>query len=328
MASGPKVGEVYTIKQVTDLTGVSENTIRSWERRHGWPSPFRSSGNQRRYTGQQIDEIRQVWSERQSGLTVEQALAGLGVISTDEQTSPPVPPVESNPPRLLQAVPAGKPASIFSSNPIVDTLRSGDLAAANQALSDCFLRLGIDGTITEVMVPAYSRLQQERLTGSISSLTALQADSWLFRKMDALLEQSAPENGSPRIALMSIQDHELAFCTLAMATRLSRAGVQVTNMHEPTNLDIIREALTTSTHDAIVAIAQSESAHLIAGAAFPDTDALPRPSTSSGISVYVASLGPTWSGRFATTEEFGEATDGVLAALRMINPQHQSRSSS
>src|SRR5690606_64004 len=70
-----QVAEVYTISQVTDLTGVPENTIRSWERRFGLPEPDRTAGKQRRYTRSDVNLIRAIQASRDAGRTMEQAIA-------------------------------------------------------------------------------------------------------------------------------------------------------------------------------------------------------------------------------------------------------------
>jgi DNA-binding transcriptional MerR regulator len=45
------------------MLGVSPNTLRSWERRYGWPSPQRTPGNHRLFTLSEIDALRQTLSE-------------------------------------------------------------------------------------------------------------------------------------------------------------------------------------------------------------------------------------------------------------------------
>lgn len=45
------------------ILGVSTNTLRSWERRYGFPRPHRSSGGHRRYAIDEIQALRQTLSE-------------------------------------------------------------------------------------------------------------------------------------------------------------------------------------------------------------------------------------------------------------------------
>lgn len=52
--SGPNL---YPMRLVTKMTGLSADTIRAWERRHGAVSPARTEGNTRRYTSQEVRRL-------------------------------------------------------------------------------------------------------------------------------------------------------------------------------------------------------------------------------------------------------------------------------
>src|ERR1700759_3261278 len=45
------------------MLGVSPNTLRSWERRYGFPKPHRSAGGHRQYSLTQIDALRLTLAE-------------------------------------------------------------------------------------------------------------------------------------------------------------------------------------------------------------------------------------------------------------------------
>lgn len=47
-----------SIATVAELLGIPVPTIRSWERRYGFPSPSRTRGRHRRYTEQEIEQLR------------------------------------------------------------------------------------------------------------------------------------------------------------------------------------------------------------------------------------------------------------------------------
>src|SRR4051812_18586545 len=48
------------------MLGVSPNTLRSWERRFGYPSPRRTQGGHRQFDLQEIEALRQAFSETQN----------------------------------------------------------------------------------------------------------------------------------------------------------------------------------------------------------------------------------------------------------------------
>jgi DICT domain-containing protein len=56
-------------------TGVSEGTLRMWERRHGFPVPRRLPSGHRRYTEEDVELVLRVARERDAGLSLPAAIA-------------------------------------------------------------------------------------------------------------------------------------------------------------------------------------------------------------------------------------------------------------
>ena len=48
------------IAAVSSLLGIPVPTIRSWERRYGFPVPSRTQGQHRRYTVEEVDQLRKL----------------------------------------------------------------------------------------------------------------------------------------------------------------------------------------------------------------------------------------------------------------------------
>src|ERR1700730_12373364 len=58
------------------MLGVSPNTLRSWERRFGYPSPQRTSGGHHQFELEEIEALRQAFAETQnisSAISIERA---------------------------------------------------------------------------------------------------------------------------------------------------------------------------------------------------------------------------------------------------------------
>ncbi len=66
---------LLTISQVAKQTGLSEPTLRAWERRFGYPKPVRGPGGRRRYPSEQVDQLWQIKNSRKAGLSLEAAVA-------------------------------------------------------------------------------------------------------------------------------------------------------------------------------------------------------------------------------------------------------------
>lgn len=64
-----------SIGDVVARTGVSEGTLRMWERRHGFPAPERTARGHRRYKEEEVRRIREVLRARAEGLSIGAAIA-------------------------------------------------------------------------------------------------------------------------------------------------------------------------------------------------------------------------------------------------------------
>ena len=64
---------VYTVKQVASLTGVSEATLRAWERRYGVVDPIRSPAGYRLYDEDQLAVLREMASLVHEGVPASRA---------------------------------------------------------------------------------------------------------------------------------------------------------------------------------------------------------------------------------------------------------------
>ena len=62
------------IAAVSSLLGIPVPTIRSWERRYGFPTPARTQGKHRRYSVEEIDQLRKLRDEISRGHSAREAV--------------------------------------------------------------------------------------------------------------------------------------------------------------------------------------------------------------------------------------------------------------
>ena len=74
MVGEGEAGRLFTIGDLEAMTGVTGATLRTWERRFGFPVPARTAGGQRRYLAADAARVRRVIDERGRGLTLEAAI--------------------------------------------------------------------------------------------------------------------------------------------------------------------------------------------------------------------------------------------------------------
>jgi DNA-binding transcriptional MerR regulator len=110
-----------------EVLGVSPNTLRSWERRYGFPKPKRTVGNHRNY---ELVELQ----------TLRDALTETGNISSAIELT-----------RQRQAAPAGDGS-------LIAALESFDEDSADRAMEESLALRPLERTVEELLLPAVDRL--------------------------------------------------------------------------------------------------------------------------------------------------------------------------
>src|SRR4051794_16524089 len=63
-----------SIGDVVQATGLTEATLRAWERRYGFPQPQREPSGHRRYAAADVERILRVVGERERGISLPVAI--------------------------------------------------------------------------------------------------------------------------------------------------------------------------------------------------------------------------------------------------------------
>ncbi|HEV2774082.1 MAG TPA: MerR family transcriptional regulator [Solirubrobacteraceae bacterium] len=109
------------------MLGVSPNTLRSWERRFGYPMPQRTAGGHRQFDLAEVEALRQAFEETHN---VSSAIS----IARERGSGP------SSPPRLRSA------------------LRRFDEVEADRILEESLAVRSVERTVEEVLLPAVDGL--------------------------------------------------------------------------------------------------------------------------------------------------------------------------
>ena len=131
-----------------EVLGVSPNTLRSWERRYGFPTPKRTVGNHRNY---ELVELQ----------TLRDALAQTGNISSAIELA-----------RQRQAAPA-------SGGNLMAALESFDEDAADRAIEESIALRPLERTVEELLLPAIDQLTIDADREAELEFASRWAMSWL-----------------------------------------------------------------------------------------------------------------------------------------------------
>ena len=131
-----------------EVLGVSPNTLRSWERRYGFPTPKRTVGNHRNY---ELVELQ----------TLRDALTETGNISSAIQLA-----------QQRQAEPA-------SDGSLLAAFESFDENAADRAIEESLALRPLERTVEELLLPAIDRLAADPDREPELEFAARWAAGWL-----------------------------------------------------------------------------------------------------------------------------------------------------
>ena len=67
-----------TIREIAARSGVPAGTLRMWEERYGFPKPTRLPSGHRRFSDEQVDQVRAVVAAREAGLSLPAAIERVG----------------------------------------------------------------------------------------------------------------------------------------------------------------------------------------------------------------------------------------------------------
>jgi MerR family transcriptional regulator, light-induced transcriptional regulator len=131
-----------------NILGVSPNTLRSWERRFGYPKPRRTPGNHRQYEMVELQSLRD-------------ALAETGNISTAIELA-----------RQRQSAPA-------TDSDLQAALKSFDEAAADRAMEESLALRPLERTVEELLLPALDGLAVDPEGAAELEFACRWATGWL-----------------------------------------------------------------------------------------------------------------------------------------------------
>ena len=202
-----------------EILGVSPNTLRSWERRFGYPQPKRTPGNHRQYEMVELQTLRD-------------ALAETGNISTAIELS-----------RQRQSAPA-------TSSGLQAALESFDEDAADRAMEESLALRPLERSIEELLLPTLDGLVEDPEHGAELEFGCRWATGWLHNA-----RRLAPPASRPA-GILLLETNEPAGVEAvhaqALDLALRRAGFRVLALSSGLEGDRLERALQALEPTAIV----------------------------------------------------------------------------
>jgi DNA-binding transcriptional MerR regulator len=262
-----------------ELLGVSASTLRSWERRLGYPQPQRTNGNHRQYDLEELESLRE-------------ALGETGNISSAVEIAQRRGKGLPSPARLLQA------------------FDRFDETAANRHLEESLAVRSLERTVEEVLLPALEMASRRPNHAAELEHAYRWATGWLYGARRLAAAATRPEgvlllDSGAALDLESVH-------TQALELALRRAGLRVLVLSAGLAEDRFARALRALQPSALV-LCGSEASLDVTGA--PLRRALAH---ANGAKLFGYRDARLIAGRRGVPQlgaAPGEATRGVLAAL-------------
>ena len=220
------------IGELARRTGVTESTLRAWERRYGHLRPERSSGGFRLYSDDDAARVRTMRDHLDRGVAASEA-AGLALA---EQQTDDVAPVESLVGELSSAI------------------DSFDGVAAQAALDGAFATLSIESALRNVLLPVMGEVGQ----GWEKDESAIAREHFASNLVRGRLLSLAGgwDLGGGRRALLACapeERHDIGLIAFGLALRAR--GWRVTFLGADTPLGTLAEAAALTEPDLVVVAA-------------------------------------------------------------------------
>ena len=197
---------LYPMRLVTRLTGLSADTIRAWERRHGAVTPSRSSGNTRRFTATEVRRLVLLREATEGGHSIR-SIAPLGLHELErlvERQDPPLRVVAQ--PESEVAADAGLSfgelrGAYLGALARFDTRRAFDLLMRGATFLD---RLTF---VLKVVHPIVREVYERCADHPLGAAQARVLDGQLRSVLTALLRLNPPGPSAERVILTAVEGH-------------------------------------------------------------------------------------------------------------------------
>lgn len=300
MDAAPPAGAIG-IAAVERETGISKETLRVWERRYGFPAPWRDGAGERLYPPQQVQKLMLIRRLMEAGHRPGRVVAA----PVEELTT------------LLQ--PAPNPLLATAGSPeapeiavCTELLKVHDIDGLRRTLSQAVLRRGLAGAVTDVFAPLTVRIGELWMSGDLQVFQEhIYSESLQLVLRHAIQALPAPASGGPRVLLTTLPGESHVLGLLMAEALMTLEGAVCLSLGAQTPME------------QLVAAAQAHRADVVA---LSFSVQLPHRAVQDGL-VALRALLPArteiWAGGGSRALRTPSTIEGVrsLPALAAIGPE-------
>jgi len=238
MASRERPHDAYPVRTVAQLTGLSADLIRAWERRYGVVTPVRGPRGSRLYTAEDISHLRLLGQVVASG----RAIGDVARLRPEELETLAGDATRTVSPRPATAGPSSGVTPLVAT--LVESIQRLDAPAVEAQLSDALVALGHREFARHVVCPLLVEIGDRWGAGTLSVGAEHLASGLLRNLLGSLIRtRGAVPHATVLLATPSGERHELGVLLVSLLLRDAGLGVHYLGPDVPAP-DIIASAET------------------------------------------------------------------------------------
>ena len=212
--------DVLNLSQLSELTGLTPELIRAWERRYGFPSPRRTAGGHRRYGADEVEALHRAALLVRSGYRARDAVsyARQGAENGAEPTAE---------------------AIDLSAEALAEDLVAGNPAHALARLRGTELALGFETALEERVLPALRVVGEGWHGGRLSVAEEHTATGLVISWLGSVRSGLPPIGGPIQVLIATPAGEGHAVAVWALELLLARRGIAALALGS----DVPRESL-------------------------------------------------------------------------------------
>lgn len=224
---GVEPGRTYSVSEVAAVAGVAPSTIRSWETRYGFPASSRTQGRHRRYSEEDVRQVRALVEEMRRGRPVRKALESL---------------------REREPDPLGDAE-------VREVLRGAlriDSARVQRSLDQAALTSGVETTVERVLLPALREIGRWVDAGTASVANEHAASEGVQRWLSKLHALAPPPFRGHTILFAAAPDEMHTLGVDSFALLMARRGWGIAQLGAMTPGEVLPGAADQAGASAVV----------------------------------------------------------------------------
>jgi DNA-binding transcriptional MerR regulator/methylmalonyl-CoA mutase cobalamin-binding subunit len=222
----------FRIRKAAELSGVTEDLIRAWERRYGVLQPQRTPGGYRVYSDDDIAVLKRLKRLTEEGMSIAEAARLVPSLRKE---------VEQASQGGREASSAGAPVDAWRAQ-ILEAARNFDQRRVEGVLDQAFAALPALRVLDSVLMPLMQEVgtcwEEGKLSVAEEHLTSMAVRTRLVS-----LLHGAPQGGRKHVVCACFPDEQHEIGLLGAAVRFRHAGMRVTLLGQRTPLADLTETV-------------------------------------------------------------------------------------